>query len=929
MPQTPPEQAAEPSQRLPTSPLDPHPRNRSFLTGADEHEVRNKIAMVLFALEKAVGDRLLEESERHRATVPETFFQEIIEHAASARKGTDLGENYRELRELLSRYEVVEIRNAVSHPNRGVFDNYWFRVCALATEPCIERLGLIEVKEALVAASLGRIKAPPTHWFLARNFSVANTLPEQADFDITGFVGRQADKKNLHQLIENRRINSLAVVGPGGTGKTALVLSLLRSLAHEHQTENWCAAILFVSAKKQELTAEGIKPLQAKASLDTLLSELKSQAEQIGYEDYLCDAEAGIGNKKIIVCIDNFETVSDLDSKSIAQLQDSLPEHVKLVLTSRYPIDGVASCVLDNLQEADAINLGKRYAERCGITQLSGEAIVRIVKNVQGSPLAIKIAIDLYNRGYNEVLATGKARIGVVAFSFANLLDHLNEEELEVIEFLFLVGSPSSRSDAVSVLGYDEEIISSALINLSRTCLVKRIQTETGDYFDLSDNVRDLIMKNDRNLKVRDRIRARLRKRQNEIRVHESLQRDGKILIHSEDYIPPETPEALKHLLIHGVRLLRAKRVDEGGRWLHEADQLSGDHPNHPKLLSIKGRILCLLGDLASAEEALKRAVQLQPDTPWHVLALADVLLESIQEDRSAEALDLLMTWKGRDVREVSPSAYRRYWVLTYKCFKSADRWEDALNLAKGLLEMGDDELAQEIHLENAAYASFKAVRHLHYENPATVSDGLLSSASYFQRLVDKSGLMDHQVRMCITYFKELRHFFGEHDGVQVPKKPELLEAAGHLADTMLSMRLVSGVLFDQCVAVCGHLGLFDCPEGSSEPLIRWAPRKLALSDLPEAFVDSVYSDSRVLAKAKVARSTIEKGYLFGQCVRTLTTYFLHVSQSDVTRGQLQSLQKDTLILLEPDPESDPSKPAVKTWTILTDSAVTSANSSV
>jgi hypothetical protein len=897
--------------------VDHKARTRKFFTGSDENEVRNKIAMVLFALEKSVGDRLVEESEIHRDAVSENYFLDIIEHAAVARKGTDTGDAYKDLRDLLERYKIVDIRNAVSHPNRGVFDNYWLRIAALATDPCIERLGLNEVKEAFAAAHLGRITAPPTHWFLAKNFSVPNTLPEQTDFDITGFVGRQTDKTNLRQMIESRRLPSLALVGHGGTGKTALVLSLLRSMVHDHETEKWCAAILYVSAKKEELTTEGIKPLVVDAAIDSVLRQLREQAQDIGCENYLNEGGPELDGKKIVVCIDNFDTVPEENDKAIATLHASLPEHVKLILTSRFPIDGVASCVLKNLQEGDAIKLAKRYAERCGGVQLSAQALVRIVRNVDGIPLAIKLAIDLYNRGYSEAIATGKAKNEVVAFSFSNLLDRLSDVELELIEFLFLMGQPASRGNAVSVLGYEEEIVSSALINLSRTSLVRRIQADGRDLFDLNDNIRSLIVKNDKHVKTRSRIRARLKKRKDEIRVHESLQRDGKIQPSSEDYVAPDTPEALKPLLISGVRILKAKRIQHCGRWLHEAEQVSGEFPEHPRLLHIKGRVLTLLGDSTSAVEALEKAVALQPDSPWPVLALADALLDLIQEDKSKEAETLLMQLKPRDILEISPSAYRRYWKLIYKCFKAADRWTDVLELAEGMLKVDDDGVAKEIHLENAAYASFKAVRYSHFQDPPKVSEGMLKAASYFQMLVEKSGLMDHQVRMCLTYFKELRHFIQEHEGRGVPQQQELLAAAGNLADSMLSMRLVSGVLFDQCLAVCGDLGLFDCPDGQSQPLVRWAPRKLSLADLDEKFMERIYRDGQIIAWAKVSRSTLEKGYLFAQCIRSSATYFLHISKTDTSKGQFAALQRDTLLLIDPDPESEPEKPAAAKWEIL------------
>jgi hypothetical protein len=132
------------------------------------------------------------------------------------------------LRKLVEELDAFEIRNAVCHPNRQFPECYWYRMAALATDPCVEQLRLLRVTDAFRCAAEGRLTAPPEGWLQQRSWSVPNNLPSTFDHQVTGLIARQEEAKDFRKRLQNMRNSLVAIVGPGGTGKTALCLEVLR-----------------------------------------------------------------------------------------------------------------------------------------------------------------------------------------------------------------------------------------------------------------------------------------------------------------------------------------------------------------------------------------------------------------------------------------------------------------------------------------------------------------------------------------------------------------------------------------------------------------------------------------------------------------------------------------------------------------------------
>jgi hypothetical protein len=242
-------------------------------------------AMVLFALEEALGTYVVQNAHDPHAIpegmrgeiekrmspaaapvpvtqlVQETYIKEVIALALATAKDRSDGEPLKRLEKLVEALDVFEIRNAVCHPNRPFPEHFWHRMASLATDPAVETLRLHRVTDAFRCAAEGRLISPPEGWLQQRAWIVANNLPNTFDHEVTGLIARKDETSDLKKKLAKQRNTFVALVGPGGTGKTALCLQLLRDLALDPATLGWADEIAYVTAKTERLTVNGIEAI--------------------------------------------------------------------------------------------------------------------------------------------------------------------------------------------------------------------------------------------------------------------------------------------------------------------------------------------------------------------------------------------------------------------------------------------------------------------------------------------------------------------------------------------------------------------------------------------------------------------------------------------------------------------------------------------
>ena len=325
---------------------------------------RIKSAMVLYELEKTLGDFVCHETDRVEdlpsqsiqairqreiqrtgsfddstpaKIVAATYLDEVFGLAQSIAKGRPEEKYLSSLRKLFDALDVFSIRNAISHPNRSFHPSYWYRIAAISTDALIDKLQFRRVTRAFIDAEEGRLVSPPDAWMNAPIWSLTNNLPEQFDHDITGLIARQREVDELNKLVRNERLNLIAIVAPGGTGKTALLLHGLQELVLSPQSTEWIDRVLYFSSKTEFLTSDGIvNQTSTTSTLDGIRSSIsKTLAEQEDF-DFLSfeDACQAFGSQRILLCLDNLETILRDEPEKFDDFYRELPRDWRVVVTS-------------------------------------------------------------------------------------------------------------------------------------------------------------------------------------------------------------------------------------------------------------------------------------------------------------------------------------------------------------------------------------------------------------------------------------------------------------------------------------------------------------------------------------------------------------------------------------------------------------------
>ncbi|HCM5630907.1 TPA: hypothetical protein N3045_003804 [Klebsiella pneumoniae] len=619
------------------------------------HSRRIKSAMIVYAIEQALGNFILNNSEfsedlsentisdilkREQARgrnisnsdtqliIESSYLNEIFSFALDITKGSTRYDDLKRLKEFCSYLELFEIRNAISHPNRPFPESYWYRSAAIASDPLIEKLNLYQVTQALHAAISGNISPPPEQWVKNVIWAVKNSLPENFDHEITGLLGRDKQFKELKKVLEVPRNSLIAIVAPGGVGKTALILQFLRDLSLSPETTKYAEAILFCTLKNEKLTADGIEKIDAIQGVEQIkehvLHDLSVLYEDHEFESFenACDK---LSDKKIILCIDNLETLLLNNQREFIEFNQSLPLHWRVIVTSRITVDSATTVVLDALGKKHAMHLARNYFRKRGVSQLIESELETIVSKTNYNPLAIRLTVDLFLRGQDLPSSISQSQKDIAAFSYRNLIDTLLPASIAILEAIFSSGA-SSRNELAEILTLDNDEVAQSVNELSKTSLIIRsLDDSEQDLFSLSDSIRDLLLVNPKNIEVRKHVSETIRKRRIMLQEHSRSQEQRGVTKFDEDYIPSDTPDGLKMLGVETNKLLRKRQIPVGvladisNKYRDALSQYSKNY-----LFNFNyARVLMQLKVDGSALYYLLEAEKLNPKSPMIKLAIA------------------------------------------------------------------------------------------------------------------------------------------------------------------------------------------------------------------------------------------------------------------------------------------------------------------
>jgi hypothetical protein len=424
------------------------------------NHLKRKTAMVLYQIEESLGSFVIENGSIERLSaesidnihkrevdkgrifnkenikdiIESTYLDEVFRFALDITNDSSSRDSINYLYSLFHQLDIYEIRNAISHPNRTFWDCYWYRVASIASDPVNEILGLKEIKEALAAAESGRIEDPPEDWKDKIIWQIPNNLPDQFDHGLTGLIGRTKELTDLRKYISNPRVNTIAVVAPGGAGKTAIALDLLHQIVSTPSFTKYVDSVLYVTMKTERLTWEGIIELDAIETISELRNSIIDSLNYI-YDENYTDFQQTLDcykDKQILLCIDNLETLLRDDPNSFDELNQSLPGSWQVLVTSRVSVSNATILTVDALKESSAVHLARTYHTKRGGKSLEERDYIRLTKGCFYNPLAIRLTLDLVLTGKDVPNAINVANKEIAEFSYNNLISALSENSIEV-----------------------------------------------------------------------------------------------------------------------------------------------------------------------------------------------------------------------------------------------------------------------------------------------------------------------------------------------------------------------------------------------------------------------------------------------------------------------------------------------------------------
>lgn len=596
--------------------------------------------------------------DRIKNKVEDAYLDDLFKMLMSGLQEERLRTYVKYLKSLFEAGDVFNIRNALAHPNRPFLPCYWYRVAAMCSDPIIESLGFEEVTKALISAEEDMLTDPPDDWVERYLWLLPNNLPLRFDHEVTGLIGRDKELDSLFKLLKNPRVKVIAIIAPGGFGKTALVLHALRDSINKPETASWAESIIFITLKSEYLSATGVIPFNNASTIKELIIEILDALNGLYEEDVtsLDEAFEVHGNKRILLFIDNLETLIRDDISAFESFNLSLPEEWRLLITSRVNVSSATAFRLEPLKKGPAIALARAYLAVSGdiSTRFKEGLFETIATECEFNPLAIRLTLDLYKIHPDIKKSIQHTKKNILEFSYTNLIDSLSKISVSIIEALFLK-QPLSRREFCEILELSLDDASEAIQELKQTSLLIANVDENEELYELSPSVRELLGMNSKDLCVRANISKKLEKQKllnDEIR---KRQKNAGVTEWHQFYFSPDLPSGLKILLEGAVRLIISKGNDRNKdytvplRKLIDVRELYARHPIYHRVLSI---LYEKRHDLDQAEAELKLALSLDASDPVNKLSLAEFYFGKRKDYSQAISLTQPLIDEGFDDTE-------------------------------------------------------------------------------------------------------------------------------------------------------------------------------------------------------------------------------------------------------------------------------------
>lgn len=336
----------------------------------------------------------------------------------------------------------------------------------------------------------------PDFWRNEKN-NIFQNLP-LTEFDDTSFLGRKDDRRKITDLIfSHTRV--ISIIGEGGIGKTALaqrcLYDVLEVCENQKEGSRTFDMILWVSLKANRLTQAGaisIKDAITNSSdmFKTIHNNFSNNID-FSTDKILQEILEYLENFKILLCIDNLETIS---SNEVREFLSQIPSQSKVLITTRLGLGEIEyRYKLDKLNDKDSVDLVRAMAKILNLPSLfkkKTDNLTSLSKQLFNNPLLIKwyVLNEASGNNMRDFLNKNSTSFKeALKFCFENLYDRLDEYETNTILTIACLKRPVSNVELKYYLDdLDEFQLQQALNQLFNSSMLVSTAENTSKLYSLT-----------------------------------------------------------------------------------------------------------------------------------------------------------------------------------------------------------------------------------------------------------------------------------------------------------------------------------------------------------------------------------------------------------------------------------------------------------
>ncbi len=303
--------------------------------------------------------------------------------------------------------------------------------------------------------------------------------------DYGWFIGREKELRKIFELLSPTNRHFLITVdGIGGVGKSALALEVahryLDPTTELHKSERF-DAIVWTSAKRTTLTAEGIVPRkQALHTLDDIYTSISITLESQDITRTRLETQhktvcKALTQQRVLLIVDNLETVDD---ETVMEFLRELPAPTKAIVTTRHRLDVAYPIRLKGMLWEDAKKLMDQECAKKSVA-ITDEQAYELYKCTGGVPLAVVWSVAQIGFGYEVEAVLERLRDpkgDIARFCFESTMARIRGGDAhKLLMALALFTSDADREALGNVAGLEEVARrDNGLVELEKLSLVNK-----------------------------------------------------------------------------------------------------------------------------------------------------------------------------------------------------------------------------------------------------------------------------------------------------------------------------------------------------------------------------------------------------------------------------------------------------------------------